>query len=206
MPSRPDPSPAAPPWDPAPLAEVVARFSVLECPWRIAGGHAVELAVGRPLRAHADIDVVVLRRDQHAARAALPDWEWWAADPPGVLRPWARGRTLPAGVHDLWCRPGPGEPWRVQVMLDEAEGDVWVSRRDARIRRPLAEWGAVSPEGIPYLAPEVQLFYKARDPRPRDEEDFAAALPVLDAAQRRWLADALALSLGDHPWTRRLCG
>jgi len=36
---------------------------------------------------------------------------------------------------------------------------------------------------------------------PKDEQDFAAALPVLDAARRRWLAEALA---EDHPWRDRL--
>ena len=39
--------------------------------WCVAGGHAVELAVGRPLRPHSDIDVLLLRRDQLAAQHAL---------------------------------------------------------------------------------------------------------------------------------------
>lgn len=201
----PEPDPVDRPWDPAPLSEAVALFSALRCPWWIAGGYAVELAVGRSFRAHADIDVLVLRRDQRRARLALPGWEWWAADPPGRLRPWEPGEVLPASVHDLWCRPGPGAPWRVQVMLDDTEGDDWVFRRDRRVRRPVAELGALSPRGVPYVVPEVQLLSKAQGIRPKDEQDLAAVLPVLDAGRRRWLAEAIGAVHGPrHPWIGRL--
>ncbi|MFC7466871.1 nucleotidyltransferase domain-containing protein [Actinomadura keratinilytica] len=83
-------------WEPASVTEVASLFSPLCEPWWIAGGYAVELAVGRAFRAHADIDVLLLREDQLAAQRALAGWEWWAADPPGALRPWAAARS---------CRP-----------------------------------------------------------------------------------------------------
>lgn len=194
------------PWEPAGPAEVAALFAPAaarrSAPWWIAGGYAVERAVGYAFRDHADIDVLLLRRDQHLAQEALPDWEWWAADPPGTLRPWARGEFLGPGVHDVWCRPGPDAPWLIQLMLDEAEGDEWVSRRCGRVRRAVADLGAPSfdGDGVPYLAPEVQLFYKAKSPRPKDEQDFAATVPVLTAPQRAWLHAALSQAYGPTPW------
>ncbi|MFE7836391.1 nucleotidyltransferase domain-containing protein [Streptomyces sp. NPDC057474] len=191
-------------WDPAPLAEVVARFSGLECPWWVAGGMAIELAVGHRIRSHGDIDVLLLRRDQLAVQQALADWEWWAADPPGSLRPWAAEEILPEDVHDIWCRPGPDDPWRIQVMLDESRGREWVSRRDHRVRRPIGTLGMTSADGTPFLAPDVQLYYKAGAPRPKDEEDFDAVLPVLADRQRQWLIDAIAETYGPHPWAERL--
>jgi aminoglycoside-2''-adenylyltransferase len=193
-------------WDPAPLADVSALFSALTCPWWIAGGYAIELAVGHAYREHADIDVLLLRRDQLAVQRQLATWQWWAADPPGTLRPWERAEVLPPGVHDIWCRPGPADPWRIQIMLDGSDGLDWVSRRDPRVRRPIDELGLVSPEGIPYLAPEVQLFYKAKDRRPKDEQDFSAVLPALDGRRRRWLVWALGQAYGPHPWDARLRG
>lgn len=193
-------------WEPAPLAEVVRLFSGLRCPWWIAGGHAIELAVGHAFRPHGDIDVLLLRRDQLAAQQALAGWEWWAADPPGTLRPWVAGELLPAGVHDIWCRPGPGTPWRIQVMLDESHVGEWTSRHDARVRRPIHELGVMSAEGVPYLSPEVQLHYKARTPRPKDEADFTAVLPLLTDERRDWLAGAISLTYGTHPWLARLPG
>ncbi|MBL3807883.1 nucleotidyltransferase domain-containing protein [Streptomyces sp. BRB081] len=193
-------------WEPASVTEVAALFSPLCELWWVAGGYAVEPAVGRAFRAHADIDVLLLREGQLAARRALAGWEWWAADPPGTLRPWAAGEILPPGVHDIWCGPGPYAPWRVQLMLDEAEDGHWVSRRDPRVRRPLGTLGATTPEGVPFLAPEVQLHHQAKARRPKDEEDFTAALPVLTVGQRRWLAETIEQTYGPHPWAERLRG
>jgi hypothetical protein len=173
--------------------------------WWIAGGWAIDLFVGRQTRPHGDTDVLVLRRDQLAVQAALGGWDLHTADPPGTLRPWAPGEVLPAAVHDIWCRAAPDAPWALQLMLADAEGGRWVFRRDRRISGPLARLGRRSPEGLPYLAPEVQLLYKAkRPPRPKDEADFAAALPLLGDEGRRWLAAALATYDPAHPWRSRL--
>ncbi|MGW3848996.1 nucleotidyltransferase domain-containing protein [Streptomyces fagopyri] len=176
----------------------------MEARWWVAGGFAIELAVGRRIRNHGDIDVLLLRRDQLLVQRVLAGWQWWAADPPGNLRPWASGEVLPQGVHDIWCRPAPDEPWRIQVMLDESHGQEWVSRRDPRVRRPISTLGLTSADGAPFLAPEVQLYYKAKTPRPKDEEDFDAVLPVLTDQQRRWLVAVITDTYGPHPWVKRL--
>ena len=89
-------------------------------------------------------------------------------------------------------------------MLDEVDGETWVSRRDNRIRRPVRAIGARSADGIPYLLPEIQLFYKAARRRPKDEQDFDAAVGILDGDQRRWLSGAIATAYGDHPWQARI--
>jgi hypothetical protein len=191
-------------WEPASPNEVRDLLSTVDAPWWIAGGWAIEFAVGKAFRPHGDIDVLLLRRDQLAAQHALPGWEWWAADPPGVLRPWATGEILPPEAHDIWCRPSADAPWRVQFMLDEADGDDWVSRRDPRIRRPIAELGRVTADGVPYLAPEIQLLYKAKGTRPKDEHDFRMMAPKLRPAQRQWLRDAITIAYGTHPWQDRL--
>jgi hypothetical protein len=193
------------PWEPASAAEVAQIFNRGPARWWIAGGYAIELAAGRPVREHSDIDVLLLRSDQLVVQHVLTGWQWHAADPPGTLRPWRPGERLPVGVHDIWCRPGAEQPWRIQVMLDESCAGDWVSRRDQRIRRPIASIGSVTADGIPYLAPEIQLFYKARNPRPKDEIDFAVTLPMLIPVQRQWLGDALGLAYGlDHPWRAHL--
>jgi hypothetical protein len=74
----------------------------------------------------------------------------------------------------------------------------------ARLRRPLAEALATTPDGIPYLRPEIVLLLEAKDTRPKDEVDFDASLPLLDAAARRWLAAGLMLLHPDHRWARRV--
>ncbi|PPK70288.1 amino acid transporter [Actinokineospora auranticolor] len=191
-------------WDPITPTAVAALFACFDVPWWVAGGYAVELAVGHPVRDHTDIDVLLLRRDHPVIQEVLAGWEWWAADPPGELRPWLPGEPLPAHVHDIWCRPT-DQPWRLQFMLNDTTGEDWISRRNPDIREPIAALGATTADGIPYLRPEIQLFYKAKGRRPKDDVDFTAALPVLATDQRAWLVDAITRTHGqDHPWLRRL--
>jgi hypothetical protein len=57
----------------------------------------------------------------------------------------------------------------------------------------------------PCLAPDVQLYYKAKDVRPKDDLDLKMALPILTPRQRAWLAESVYRSYGaDHPWLARL--
>jgi hypothetical protein len=63
-------------WKPATPAEVAEIFGASQARWWIAGGYAIELAAGQPVRGHVDIDVLVLRRDQLAVQQALPGWQW----------------------------------------------------------------------------------------------------------------------------------
>lgn len=68
---------------------------------------------------------------------------------------------------------------------------------------PASGWSP--PAASPCLAPEIRLLYKAKNGRPKDETDFAAALPVLTKPQGQWLSDALSLVYGPaHPWPARL--
>ncbi|MDF5758159.1 amino acid transporter [Spongiactinospora sp. TRM90649] len=192
-------------WEAAPLSEAEKLFAGLRVPWWVAGGHAVELAVRQATgavldyREHADLDIGVLRRDHLAVRELLADWDCQVAEPPGTLRPWVRGEPLPDGAHDVWVREHPEGPWRIQVMIEDSDGDEWVYRRDPRVRRPLGTL-TIADDGPPRLSPEVQLLYKAKCPRPKDEIDLARVLPLLSVLQRRWLARALRTEHGSHPW------
>jgi hypothetical protein len=57
------------------------------------------------------------------------------------------------------------------------------------------------PTGIPYLAPEIVLLFKAKHAaRGKDAADFARALPLLDGQRREWLADALRVVHPGHDW------
>ncbi|MGZ4472804.1 MAG: nucleotidyltransferase domain-containing protein, partial [Nocardioidaceae bacterium] len=113
-------------WEPLSPSEVARVLSGMPCRWWIAGGWAIDLHLGRQRRAHADVDVLFLRADQLAVQRHLAGWDLQAADPPGSLRPWTEGELLPAGVHDVWCRRSPSSPWCLQLMIDDAEDDVWV--------------------------------------------------------------------------------
>ncbi|MFI6177165.1 nucleotidyltransferase domain-containing protein [Nonomuraea sp. NPDC051191] len=191
------------PWEALPLDEVVALMRGLAAPWWVAGGHALQLTAGRAYREHADVDIALLRRDQLAARRLLTGWDVHAAITPGTLSPWPVDEPLPGSAHDIWVREHPGGPWRFQLMLDESAADEWIYRRDPRIHRPLTDL-TIGRDGFRYVVPEVQLLYKSKDRRPKDEIDFATVLPLLNDAQRHWLATALRTDHTLHPWLPHL--
>jgi hypothetical protein len=59
-------------------------------------------------------------------------------------------------------------------------------------------------EGLPYLAPEIVLLFKARWSRPKDEDDLNGVVPLLDAYARRWLRLVLDMVHPGHAWVARL--
>jgi hypothetical protein len=183
---------------------VAAALRDLDAPWAVAGGWALDLALGRETRPHADVDVALFRDDQAALRAALPGWEF-AAAVGGVLTPWERGARLELPVHEVHARsPAGAPPLALEFLLNERDGGDWVYRRDPAVRLPLARAVRRGPGGVRVLAPEVVLLYKSQSPRPADEADFLAAQPLLDAEGRAWLRDALLRARPDHPWAAAL--
>ncbi len=197
------------PWHPQ---EVASFFAALAVPWWIAGGWALDLFLGGPTRAHEDIDVQFIRQDAQAIRALFQEWDVQEAGHttgrPGEhgLRPWQCDTPLSPGIHDIWCRPAPTAAWAIQLMVADTAADQWVFRRDPRISRPLATIGCYTTDGLPYIAPEIQLLYKAKSPRPKDETDFAQVLPSLDGERSQWLTQALVLVHPGHPWLAQLTG
>ena len=181
-------------------------LSGFDRPWWVAGGWAIDLHLGRQTREHHDLDIGVFACDQLSVQGYLArrGWELHCADPPGRLRPWAPEEDLPAAVHDIWCRRSPESPWELQLMLNPGHGGHWISRRDPAIRLSCAEAIRESPDGIPYLAPEVQLYFKAKHRLDKDESDLANALPALGARALGWLAGSIRRTDGAHPWLGRL--
>jgi hypothetical protein len=90
------------------------------------------------------------------------------------------------------------------VFREPHDGDTWICRRDESIRLPFGEVIQHTPEGIPYLAPELVLLFKAKHTRPKDQADFDRAVPRLSGAQRARLASLLARVHPDHQWIARL--
>jgi aminoglycoside-2''-adenylyltransferase len=188
-------------WRPMPLAEANALFADLPVAWWISGGLALELHVGTSWRSHDDLDVSLRRTEVGALLSLLPEWELHvAAD--GRLRRWD-GAPLLASRHEnnLWCRPGPGEPWAVDVTISDGDDDEWIFRRDPWVRAPWSDAVLAASDGTRYLAPELQLLYKSFHFRPKDDEDAARVIPVLDVDRRRRLGELLPAA---HPWQERL--
>lgn len=193
------PRPAGGAWHPMDPAAARRILCAVDVRWWVAGGWALDLFVGTQSRAHEDLDVGVLRRDAARVLAALPGWEFFEAQE-GSLHWLATGVAPRAKVNSLWGRPAGESHWMLELMLDDADGEHWIFRRDPSIRRPLAAALRSTVEGTRYLAPEIQLLYKARDVRPRDQADFERVAPRLDTAAREWLRSALSRLYPRHRW------
>ena len=152
------------------------------------GGYAIALDVGQPFREHENMDVSSGDVTGSLARL-LAEWDCRPVDPEGLFRSWAPDAILPLHVHDVWCREGTDAPWRFSLLIDEADGDMWYARRDSTVRKPLADLTARQPGTPPFLAPDIQLYHKAKHLRAKDEQDLDMALPILTARQRTWLAE-----------------
>ena len=170
-------------------------------PHWFAGGWAIDLFVGQVTRAHADIDVLVLDRDVERLRP-LHDRGGLVVVHQHQPVPWPDDRPLEVGPEWLRLDPAVAGPVPVQIVLGLTDGDDWVYHRgNHSVRRPITEIGAATADGVPYLVPEVALRFESRLPTPKGEHGFAAAAPLLSAAQRQWLLGTLP---ADHRWRARL--
>jgi hypothetical protein len=160
-------------------------------------------------RPHEDLEIGVFRHHQRDLHTHYGDWHAFKVARPGVWDPWAKGELLELPVHQVLVRPPgsgpPADPWEPtyderQFFLNDAEGGIWVSRRDPRIRLHVRELAVRSPSGAPVVAPEVQLLYKARHAGPKDEHDLALVAPLLTRTRRAWLREALELAHPGHRW------
>jgi hypothetical protein len=191
-------------WEPLGLEQVKQLFARVSAPWWIAGGRALDMFLGHETRAHVDIDIAVLRRDQQQFRDALAKWDVQVAHD-GAFIPWRRGETITKPEHhEIWARETAAGPWRLELLFEESEGKRWAYRRDPSIGLNVADLGRRDAYGIQFIRPEVTLLYKSNARRPVDETDFLYALPRLDVAQKGWLSGALYKTNPKHRWLERL--
>jgi hypothetical protein len=187
------------PWQPLGVDEVCERFAAAPFRWWIGGGRALELHLGRTWRPHDDTDVGVVRGELPLVHEWLSGWDLHVAAA-GRLSPW-HGEPLVASSHqnNVWCRFAPDGPWVLDVTIGEGTATRWISRRDPSLEVPWDLAVLQTANGIPYLAPELQLLFKSKDARPKDDIDADEVVPALDADRRTWLSNALP---PDHPWQK----
>jgi hypothetical protein len=194
-----------PPWsgaiDPV-LSRIAHLMAGFDRPWAFCGGWAIDLFADRLTRPHKDVDVAILRRDQLVLRThlAASGWTFQVAHA-GRLEPWPEGQSIELPRHGIWCRNSQYDPDFLEVLLNEADDDCFLFRRDRSLTRELARVFLRSPEGLPFLAPEVVLLYKSNNlSQPEADADFRTALPALDLDKCTWLRDALERTDPDHSW------
>jgi hypothetical protein len=191
------------PWEPLSARQVAELLDPIGIPWWIVGGQAMEAFTG-VTRHHADIDVSIFRRHLAELRGALSSrFHLWSAGD-NMLRPINDRFPEPhEGSDQVWVREHALAPWLVDIQLNPSVDGQFQSRREPDFVAPIEEvtW---TRDGIRYLDPAVTLSFKARGQRPKDHADFEAALPLMTAEQRAFLAGFLSRQLPGHAWLGRL--
>jgi hypothetical protein len=191
-------------WDPWQPRQVAAQLGGVDVPWCVTAGWAIDLHRGETTRAHEDIEIAVPAGRFSDIRRALSEFDF---DVVGSGHRWElEDQNAFEVMHQTWVRDRATGTYHLDVFRDPHDGDTWICRRDERIRRPYAEVVMTTEDGIPFMAPEIVLLFKAKHDRPKDNADFAGVMPLLDADQRGWLTNALERVHPGHHWLNELQG
>jgi hypothetical protein len=188
------------PWHPKVVAE---RLTGVDVPWYVAAGWSIDLFRGGPTREHEDLEIAVPANRFDVVAERFADCDFYVPSA-GRVDPVSDDLMHDPERHQTWALDRAEQVWRLDVFREPYDGDTWVCRRDERIRRPYPEIIRRTPDGVPYATPEIALLFKAKHTRAKDQHDFDGALPLLDADQRAWLDDALAMVHPGHPWRSAL--
>jgi hypothetical protein len=188
-------------WRPWTIERVVERFTGAPFRWWVSGGNALALHMGRRWRAHTDTDVGIVRTDAHLAHRWLRGHLMFVGAA-GRLSSWD-GRQLSAerSENNVWVVGADRASWCLDLTIGAGDRREWIYRRDTDVRRRWSKAVLVSHSGVPYLAPEIQLLFKSKSPRSKDDIDAREVVPHLDSGGRAFLAQHLP---SDHPWRQLL--
>jgi Aminoglycoside-2''-adenylyltransferase len=171
-------------------------------PWFIAGGWAIDLAIGKKTREHEDIDIVVFRENIQDVLDYFKNWEI------GVALP-GEHRLETVVSKDQAMPPRFGLHVRndtdfVEVLLTDRVEDRAIFRRDPSIIFPVSDFIKTDAMNRRYITPEWQLLFKSKSPRESDWQDFLNALPYLSMQQKDWLKQAFIKTAASTEWIERL--
>ena len=191
----------------APIEAAATVMRAFARPWWVAGGWAIDLFLDALSRPHADIEIGVARADQRVLHTYLRGWT--LCKPAGDGRPnatvaWMAADWVDLPDHQVFAARAGAVPVEIDYFLDDIADGTWHYRPHPAITRPSDELVMRSARGIPIIAPEIQLAYKARLLRPKDAHDFACTLPRLGKVQREWLAETIRATVPACPWLHDL--
>jgi hypothetical protein len=189
--------------EPLNAAQIMSNFPYA---WCICGGWAIDLFVQGVSRFHKDVDIAIWRRDQLALHSYLVAKGWILEKAfEGQLFPWLEGEVLELPIHNVWCRNFNTNPSFIEVLFNEVDDRYFRFRRAFSIMHPLECAIVQSKIGIPILAPEIVLLYKAKNASDDgNQHDFDVALPHLEDVRRTWLRNALMELHPKHQWLDKL--
>ena len=182
--------------------EIARRLDGVTTPWYVAGGWALDLFLGRQTRRHGDLEIAIPAADFGQISGLFPGYVF---DGVGQNQLWENATPeVIAATHQTWLRDPASGDYLVDVMREPHEAGTWICRHTPTIRLPYDEVICRTADGVPYLAPELALLFKAKHARPKDQRDFEGVVPELSPAQRERLAGLIGGVYPEHRWLAEL--
>ena len=185
-------------WSPS---EVARRLAGVTAPWCVAAGWALDLFRGTQTREHGDIEIAVPAARFPEIRERLTGRTGYVFDAVDSGRIWRDAAPEVLDVtYQTWLRDPATDQYLIDVFREPHAGDTWICRRDEAIRFPYGDVIRHTNDGIPYLAPELVLLFKAKHLRAKDQADFDGTVLHMTVHQRARLAGLLERVHLGHPW------
>ena len=187
---------------PRKLDSACSVFSDFKEPWFVAGGWAIDLAIGRVTRQHNDIDFCIFRDSLHQFLSYFEEWKIEVSIPGTSQRLACQSiedATLPR--HELHCD---FENINIEILLNDRAGENLLFRRDTSIALPLERFTCWTNDNIPFVHPAWLLLFKAKYSKEKDQKDFKEVIKILSKDDLKWLHQALCQHQPDSQWLREL--
>ena len=192
------------------IRDTVELLSPLGGSWWVTGGWAIDLFVGRVTRTHNGVDLFMLDRDRRVIEPLIAHGDQSGQAAAATRLP---ATERPGGTGPSWCvLDAPEIALRTQVAFCTPAGEDLIFASKPTVRRQHSDATAMR-FGVPIINPAVVLCLRAFSFRVQDDEDFVAAFPLLDPADRVWLAHEIRVRAPSssaepgrrtHPWLDRL--
>ncbi len=178
-------------WTPDEAAEALTGVSA---PWAVAGGWALDLWLGEQTREHEDLEITVPATSFAAIQARLDELGMKVfMNDNGEVTLLAPGEA-PGQGFQTWVTDPAEEGWRMDIFREPGDADTWIYRRTGELSAPRAWASGRTPAGIPYVAPQIVLLFKAKATRYKDQADFSRRAEAVVRGQS--LARGV---IADHP-------
>ena len=194
--------------------------------WAICGGFAIDLFLGKETRAHGDIDICVFEKERETiAKYMLQnDWQVYEFRGNGKVRLQNEDLSSEPG-RNLMCTKDTCELVKfypceeeqllwyeffhtglkqldyVEFLFNTSIDDAFIFDKSRGIQREMSK-AILYHEGIPYLAPEIVLLYKASNADNVEYQyDFEQAYINMNEEQKSWFLQGLdTLYPAGHKW------
>ncbi len=193
-----------PPWDAWRPEQVTAMLARVDVPWCVAGGWALDLFRGEQTREHGDLEIAIPDTPEAfgAVRTALAGYTFEVI---GSGQAWPLDSPAFAVMYQTWVSDPDTGVYRLDVFREPQRDGAWACRRDETITLPYQQAICRTAAGVPYLAPEIALLFKAKHADlDKNQADFAGARPLLSGPALDWLRWTVRQLHPGHQWLAEL--